>query len=186
MTAAHTTLARRYVTALLAAANAEKVPHSTLVSDLIRLQSAIDTSPAFAALLSSRLIRAENALRAVSDVASHLGVSPVVSGFVRAVVSNGRGAMLGEFILAARTEVDRLSGIQVVDVDVAHPLTPDQTQNLKTVLSAGQTGTDVRLNVHVMPKLLGGMRVRIGSTLIDDTAASKLDRLKQVLKVSGI
>lgn len=62
----------------------------------------------------------------------------------------------------------------VAHVVAAVPLDAAQRDRLAAVLHR-QFGREVRLNVDVDPQVLGGLRVRVGSEVVDGTIASRLD-----------
>ena len=66
------------------------------------------------------------------------------------------------------------------DVTTAHALTAKQTEALKKALEK-MSGQTVNLAADVDENIMGGMVVKMGSTLIDDSVSGKLDRLKRRL-----
>ena len=72
-------------------------------------------------------------------------------------------------------------GQQIAHVTTAHGLSDTQRAQIAARLTeAGFSG--VRLNETVDPALLGGLVVRIGSRLYDNSIKSKLQRLQYVMK----
>ncbi|WP_040160427.1 F0F1 ATP synthase subunit delta [Nigerium massiliense] len=65
-------------------------------------------------------------------------------------------------------------------VEVAHPLTGDQEERLRSVLSR-QIGRDLTLRVIVDPAVLGGVRVTIGDEVIEGTVAGRLNDARRKL-----
>ena len=57
----------------------------------------------------------------------------------------------------------------------------DQRARLEQVL-AKAVGSDVELETEVDEALVGGIQLRIGSTLIDASVAAKLDRMNTAMK----
>ena len=47
---------------------------------------------------------------------------------------------------------------------------------------AKAVGSDVELETEVDPALVGGIQLRIGSTLIDASVSAKLDRMNTAMK----
>jgi F-type H+-transporting ATPase subunit delta len=78
-------------------------------------------------------------------------------------------------LLAARR------GQQTAQVTTAHPLSATQRAQLVARLTeAGFSG--VQLQESVDPTILGGLVVRIGSRLYDNSIKSKLQRLQYAMK----
>ena len=78
---------------------------------------------------------------------------------------------------------DRL-GFGSAEVTVAHALSKEQQQELKTALK-DVTGKDVALDITEDASLLGGMIVQVGSRQIDTSLRTKLSTLKHALKEVG-
>ena len=60
-------------------------------------------------------------------------------------------------------------------------MTADQRKRLEKVLTDA-VGSDVELTAKVDPAIVGGIQLRIGSTLIDASVASKLERMNTAMK----
>ncbi|MFC1687674.1 ATP synthase F1 subunit delta [Patescibacteria group bacterium] len=73
--------------------------------------------------------------------------------------------------------VHERDGIISVDVVTAKTLTPGTQSSLVDKLRTALK-KDILLQESVNPKVIGGVRVRIGDTLIDGTVRHSLDKLK--------
>ncbi|MDY5588532.1 MAG: F0F1 ATP synthase subunit delta [Arcanobacterium sp.] len=69
----------------------------------------------------------------------------------------------------------------VASVTAAIPLTQEQENRLTNVLSR-QFGKDVQIHTTVDPEVIGGVKVLVGSYVIDGTIASRLSAVKEVFK----
>ncbi|HEU5485390.1 MAG TPA: F0F1 ATP synthase subunit delta [Microlunatus sp.] len=79
------------------------------------------------------------------------------------------GHTLEGYINLAAAQKNRV----IATVRVARPLTDDQLQRLRSSL-ARQVGRDVALQVLVEPDLLGGVRVELGTEVIEGTVSGRL------------
>ena len=70
------------------------------------------------------------------------------------------------------------------EVTSAHALTDAQMQALKDQLKAG-IGKDVTISAKVDPSLLGGLIVKVGSRMIDNSLKTKINSLKVAMKGTG-
>ncbi len=84
----------------------------------------------------------------------------------------GSGEM--DQVHAIRRSLDERS--PTVFAESARPLNEKQDQELRETLSA-LIDKEVDLEVSTMPELIGGLRVRVGDTLINNTLAAKLDEI---------
>ena len=75
----------------------------------------------------------------------------------------------------------RERGEVTAEVASAHPLGEAHIAELKETLRAS-VGKDVQLNTRVDPSLLGGLIVKIGSRMIDNSLRTKLLGLKVAMK----
>jgi F-type H+-transporting ATPase subunit delta len=66
-----------------------------------------------------------------------------------------------------------------VHVVAAAPLTTEQRSRLEAALQ--RRYGRVRLNVDVDPEVLGGLRVQVGSELVDGTLSARLDEARRRL-----
>lgn len=96
---------------------------------------------------------------------------------LKALLAQPRGRRIAELIRYAATIVADESGNGIATVTVANELEPEQRDRLETALSK-QYGRDVRLNVVVDPVILGGMRVQVGSEVIDGTISNRIADLR--------
>ena len=67
------------------------------------------------------------------------------------------------------------------EVTSAETLSPKHVDELKAALKAS-IGRDVQLSVSVDPALLGGLVVRVGSRMLDNSLRTKLANLKIAMK----
>ena len=66
-------------------------------------------------------------------------------------------------------------------VTTAHPLDSAQLADLSAKLKERE-GRDVKVKASVDPDILGGLVVRIGSTMIDSSIRTRLNSLAQAMK----
>lgn len=99
-------------------------------------------------------------------------VLPVVGRLAkRAVMARSRTFDLTlEGYLKAAAELRQRA---IATVEVAQPLSGDQTDRLRSALSR-QVGRDVNLRVVLNPAVMGGVRVSLGDEVIEGTVAGRL------------
>jgi F-type H+-transporting ATPase subunit delta len=112
------------------------------------------------------------------------GADAVTVNFAQLVARNGRLFALPEMAQAYLDELARRRGEVTAEVTTARELTDKQAQQLEEALRQS-VGGKVNLQTHVDKSLIGGMVVRVGSRMVDNSLRSKLNRLEHALKGAG-
>jgi len=132
-------------------------------------------------LLSSPLYARDVKVGALADIASKAGVSPLLSKFLGVMASNGRA----RDIVGAQKAFDDLyakqRGVKRAVVRTAKDMTDAQRERLEGII-AKAVGGDVELSTETDPDLVGGIQLLIGSTLVDASLKTKLDRMNAAMK----
>ncbi len=99
-----------------------------------------------------------------------------------ALDANRQKALINDFF--ARVPAAQIAGVAVsgapVVVTSALPLTPEEQSRIKAELSQ-QIGEISSIQFEVEPSILGGLIVRVGDKVIDDSVSSKVNALRQQL-----
>lgn len=170
-------LACRYADALLDLADAAN--QRDVVADTVaRLRGAFASESGAAAMLAHPSLRGPAGMQCVDDLAVRYSLNPLVVNFLRVIAHNGRLRNLVDILEALNAEIERRNGVAPAYVRSAQALSDAQKKDLTLALSS-MTGQTIDLVLETDPALLGGMVVRVGSTLFDGSVRSKLDRLKR-------
>jgi len=168
------TLARPYAKAAFAYASEQNATDAW--SNALQLLSAAVQDEAFSAYLNRpELTPAEQ----VGLFAKVLGneQTAAVSNFLTLLADNGRLALLPEI----ETEYEQLKSQNNKTVDVviesAFPLDSVQEQKLAHALEK-RLNSAVKVTVEVNPALIAGVVIRAGDQVIDDSALSKLEKMR--------
>lgn len=168
------TLARPYAKAAFAYASEQNATDAW--SNALQLLSAAVQNEAFSAYLNRpELTPAEQ----VDLFAKVLGneQTEAVSNFLTLLADNDRLALLPEI----DTEFEQLKSQNNNTVDVviesAFPLDSVQEQKLAHALEK-RLNSAVKVTVEVNPALIAGVVIRAGDQVIDDSALSKLEKMR--------
>lgn len=96
---------------------------------------------------------------------------------LKALLAQPRGRRIAELIRYAATIVADEAGNGIATVTVAAALDGAQRTRLAAALGK-QYGRDIRINEIVDPVILGGMRVQVGSEVIDGTISNRIADLR--------
>ena len=100
--------------------------------------------------------------------------------FVGLALDRARMGVLERAHAAYRTLSLEKAGVVEGVVEAARPLEAAEVSALETRLG-GELGKTVRLSQRVAPDLLGGVRVFVGSRMIDGSAVGRLEGLRRQL-----
>ncbi len=149
--------------------------------NLLDLENMIAQSKDLSMALHSPLIDAQEQKNAILAIADKAKFEDTSKSFLGVLADNGRLDMIEQVVAAYLDQASKRRGEMTVDVKVAQDLTDAQRKELMSVLEKS-TGGNVKLNEKVDPSILGGMIVTVGSYMIDDSIARKLERLKADMK----
>jgi F-type H+-transporting ATPase subunit delta len=119
----------------------------------------------------------------LDTVNARIGCGPKVRNFLAVLISHERLAELSEIIEEYRLEMNRRMSISDAEVVTARPLR-DQERALLEREVAELAGTRVNATFRQDKSLIGGVMVRIGSTIYDGSVRGRLDRLRERLAAS--
>ena len=178
-------VAERYALALLALADDKRRDNpgalDRIAADLEGLFGLYRDDSAFRAFVTDPRISAADQKRAVFAILEKAGVGVEVRNFVGVLIANRRLSGLPSIAGAFGAKLAERRGQQVAHVTTAFPLSDTQRAQIAARLTeAGFSG--VKLSETVDRAILGGLIVRIGSRLYDNSIKSKLQRLQYAMK----
>ncbi|MDQ0346537.1 F0F1 ATP synthase subunit delta [Ancylobacter vacuolatus] len=172
--------AGRYATALFELARDANAVDA-VKADLDRFSAMIAESDDLRRLVRSPVFASEAQERAIAALLEKAGITGLSANFFKTVAANRRlftvEAIMRDFALL----VAAYKGEVTAEVTVAQPLSDSHAATLKQALDA-LTGKDVKLAVEVDPSLLGGLKVKVGSKLIDASLKTKLNSIRTAMK----
>ena len=129
---------------------------------------------------SLTLSRAEQA-KALDAVLERAGTSQYVRNFVALLARNRRVFLLDDMIAAFQAKLAAHRGEVSAEVTSAVPLKPAHVEAVNEALRA-IVGREVVLEARVDPALIGGLTVRVGSRMLDNSLRTKLQNLELAMK----
>jgi F-type H+-transporting ATPase subunit delta len=173
-------LAGRYALALFGLAEDEK-KLDAVSADLAGVRQALGQSRELAALTTSPLIGRDEAVAAIGAAAKAMKLDPLAANFLGVLARNRRLAQLGAIIRAFNLLSARHRGEVTAEVTSARKLDAGQLDAIKANLRT-RFGTEIAVDPHVDPAILGGLVVKVGSQMIDGSIRTKLNSLAQAMK----
>jgi F-type H+-transporting ATPase subunit delta len=145
-------------------------------SELAAVARAISSDRDLQRQLSDRQLPVGNRLRLL-DTDALAVAHPVTRAALAMLIGAERIGHLDEVstALAERSAADR--DLTFAEVQVAAPLSEAQTTALQAALERA-TGHRLTMRVVVDPSVIGGVRARIGDTVIDGSVARRISQLR--------
>ena len=173
-----TEFAKAYGGALYALAQEEKLEDSIL-SQLDQICTLLRENPDYVRLLESRNVPKTERV-SLLDAAFGGQVDAYLLSFMKILCERGAFGQLDACAKAYAAEYDEAHGILPATAVTASPLSEEQKKRLLEALQR-RTGKTIRLSTRVDASLLGGMRVEMQGMTLDNTVASRMDRLRRAL-----
>ena len=178
-----TGMAGRYARAIFELAREESALDQ-VATDFAKLANAVRTTPDFARLIASPVFTRSQQGKGVSAVATHLGLSQLVIKFVGLVAAKRRLFALLHMIKAYNSLLAHHRGQIAAQVTAARYLSDPQINALRDALKAAMR-QDVSMDITIDPALIGGIVVKVGSRMVDNSIRTKLANLKVAMKEVG-
>jgi len=173
-------LARRYARALLDIGREERQVRRVL-SEVEQFARLFDETPALREVLEASHINRRDKQAVLEGTVAQAGFLSVTINFLRLLVDKRRINILPQILSELRRMVEELEGIERVEVVSAVSLPGTQRDFLKGVLEK-QTGKRIELEEKMDPAVLGGMVVKVGSTVYDGSVRTQLSRIREILQ----
>lgn len=176
-------IAARYATALFDLAK-EGGALKAVEADAAALTDALAVSPDLGAMIASPVVSREEQANAIAAVAKAMKLDALTANTLGLMADKRRLFVLPHFLTVLRAQIAKEKGEVTAEVTSAVALTTEQVTKLTATLKA-KVGKTVKLNATVDESLIGGLIVKLGSTMIDTSVKSKLASLQNAMKEVG-
>ena len=173
-------MAGRYASALFELALEENALDQ-VQSDLKSFDTLVESSPELRRLVRSPVFGAGEQEKALAAVLDRAGLRGISAQFLRVVASNRRLFAVRDMIKGFNALVARQRGEVTAQVTVADQLSGARLNEIRAALKS-VTGKDVQVDVTVDPSIIGGLKVKLGSRMVDASLRTKLNSIKLAMK----
>ncbi len=176
-------IAARYATALFELAR-EAGALKALETDTDALEAALSISPELAGMISSPVLGRDDQARAMAAVVAKMGLGALFANTIALMAQKRRLFVLPHMLADLRARIAEEKGEVTAEVTAAAPLSAAQAKTLAATLKA-KVGKTVKLKTTVDESLIGGLVVKLGSTMIDTSVKARLAALQNAMKEVG-
>lgn len=173
-------LARRYARALLALGG-EEGNTRRILEETERFVALVAEIPLLGETLEAAHINRRDKKTALEASLAPFAFLPSTRNFLFLLVDKRRMNILSPIVTELRRLIEESEGIERVEVSVPMPLSGAQRDLLTSALE-GRTGKKVVLEERVEPDVLGGMVVKVGSTVYDGSARTQIQQIRENLE----
>ena len=173
-------MAGRYASALFDLASEDNSVAKT-GEGLAAFGAMINESDDLKRLISSPVFSAEDQISTIENLAAKAKINGSALNFLKLMAKNRRLAAVPSAISAYQALVARSKGEVTAEVTSAEALSAKQIADIKAALKT-TVGSDVALQTQVDPSILGGLIVKVGSRMMDNSLKTKLQNLKVAMK----
>jgi F-type H+-transporting ATPase subunit delta len=173
-------MARRYATALFELAR-ETGAIEQIQRDLKAFDGLVAGNPDLQRLVRSPVFGADEQARALAGVLDKAGIAGIAANFLRVVAGNRRLFAVRDIIRGFNRLVAAHKGEVSAQVTVAEALNDARMNEIRAALRE-VTGKDVQVDVAVDPSIIGGLKVKLGSRMVDASLRTKLNSIRIAMK----
>lgn len=177
------TVLKRYASALLDLAEKSKSTDS-IQKDFGVLRAMLAESTDFVQFVRSPLSGKKQQAEVMNTLLEKQKLNTLTMNFVGVLIQNRRLNVLEGVMDAFDRMVSERKGVVRVLVETAHQLNAKQKEDVSVKISSA-LGKDVIIDAQVVPEIIGGTVITIGSYMIDDSVRRKIERLGAALTGSA-
>lgn len=169
-------LSERYALALYSAAK-DKGQEDKLCNEFIDFTIMATENKEISNLINNPSIKKNQVSEAIDAILEKLNISEFVANFISILGQNKRLGLITEIAERLKKILLEKSSTIVAQVYSVHNLSKENLNDIAAQLKTA-FGKNVNLENIIDSSILGGLKVKIGSLLFDDSLFTKLQKLK--------
>jgi len=170
----------RYARALVEVVLEQRIDADVARQQLNSIAEAVRESGDLRRVWESPAISAEQKRSVLDAIVGQIGAFKAVRNFVAVIIDHRRIPMLHDIVRQFGVELDAQLGFVEAKISSARELSADERRVLESQVER-MTGKKVRSHYTSDLGLLGGVVVRVGSTIYDGSVRGRLEKMKQDL-----
>lgn len=168
----------RYARAFADVVVEHKLSPDQTTEELSQMASLVGGNRELRNVLENPSVVREQKLALLDAIVKRMGATKLTRNFLAVLIDHRRIGSVGEVMELFKSELDRRMGIAEARVSSARELSAAEKASLEKQLAA-ITGKVVRATYTEDAALLGGVTVRVGSTIYDGSVQGQLQRMRQ-------
>jgi F-type H+-transporting ATPase subunit delta len=170
----------RYARAYAEVTVTHKLNPEKTVAEFQQMADVVNSSRELRNVLQNPAVSREQKLKLLDSIIQHIGATKMLRNFLAVLIDHRRIGNIGDLLEQFKRELDRRMGIADAKVSSVRELSSAEKKSLEQQLAA-LTGKVVRATYSQDADLLGGVLVRVGSTIYDGSVHGRLQRMRQEL-----
>ena len=170
----------RYARAYAEVTVTHKLNPEKTVAEFQQMADVVNSSRELRNVLQNPAVSREQKLKLLDSIIQHIGATKMLRNFLAVLIDHRRIGSIGDLLEQFKRELDRRMGIADAKVSSVRELSSAEKKSLEQEL-AEITGKTVRATYSQDASLLGGVMVRVGSTIYDGSVHGRLQRMRAEL-----
>lgn len=137
-------------------------------------------NPEFMAIIAHPEMTQDKSMKLLTEMFQGK-LSDVMMGFIQVLIKKGRFGEMEAILEHFQREAKEYKSIGVVYVTTPTELTSQQKTSIETKLTQTSGYASLEMNYLIDPTILGGIRIRIGDRVVDNSIQTKLEELTRNL-----
>ena len=139
-------------------------------------------SPEFSQLISSPTIGKVKQTKLIVEILKKAKANKVTINFCGVLSKNGRVSLLNKIVEEFLREVSRRNGELNVEVESPYELDQSKKSIIEKQISKNTGREKILLRTNVDKSVIGGLVIKIGAKMIDNSIKTKLKNLELAMK----
>ena len=173
----------RYARALVEVVLEQKIDADVAREQLSSIAEAVRESVDLRRVWESPAVPAEQKRAVLDAIVGQMNAFKAIRNFMAVIIDHRRIPMLDDIVRQFAVELDAQLGFVEAEISSARQLSAEEKRELESQVER-MTGKKVRARYASDPQLLGGVMVRVGSTIYDGSVRGQLEKMKQELSTA--
>ena len=172
----------RYARALVEVVLEQKVNADEARQQLNSIAEAARENVDLRRVWESPAVPAEQKRAVLDGIVGQMNAFKAIRNFMAVIIDHRRIPMLDDIARQFAVELDAQLGFVEAQISSARDLLPEEKRELESQVER-LTSKKVRAHYSSDPALLGGVKVRVGSTIYDGSVRGRLEKMKEQLSI---